>query len=82
MKLFLKPKVKIKIIKIERNMNYLKKIRKIYKIKKNVVSKDIYYPNMKIDKVLNEGNSKLILDIKKTISIKFNYLDRGLIDIR
>ena len=35
-------------------MNYLKKIRKIYKSKKNVVSKDIYYPNMKIDKVLNE----------------------------
>ena len=68
MKLFLKTKKnKIKIIKIERNMNYLKKIRKIYKSKKNVVSKDIYYPNMKIDKVLNEGNSKLILDIKKIL---------------
>ena len=35
---------------------------------------------MKIDKVLNEGNSKLILDIKNLMNIKFNYLDRGLID--
>ena len=65
--IFKAKKNKIKIIKIERNMNYLKKIRKIYKSKKNVVSKDIYYPNMKIDKVLNEGNSKLILDIKKIL---------------
>ena len=68
--IFKAKKNKIKIIKIERNMNYLKKIRKIYKSKKNVVSKDIYYPNMKIDKVLNEGNSKLILDIKKSYEHK------------
>jgi|TARA_E500000178_G_scaffold356176_1_gene432183 hypothetical protein len=65
--IFKAKKNKIKIIKIERDMNYLKKIRKIYKSGKNVVSKDIYYPNMKVDKVLNEGNSKFILDLKKIL---------------
>ena len=54
----------IDVIQIERNMKDLKRIRKLYKEKKNVVSKDINYPNMKLKKLFNFGDSDFLRKIR------------------
>lgn len=54
----------IDVIQIERNMQKLKSIRNLYKSKKNVVSKDIKYPNMKLKKLFNFGDSDFLKKIK------------------
>ena len=54
----------IDVIKIERQMKDLKKIRKLYRSKKNVVSKDINYPNMKLKKLSNFGNTNFIKELR------------------
>ena len=54
----------IDVIQIERNMKDLKRIRKLYKGKKNVVSKDIKYPNIKLKKIYNFGDRNFLREIK------------------
>ena len=57
-------KLGIEVIKIEREMKHLKKIRNLYKSKKNVVSKDINYPNLKVKKLFNFGDSNFNKQLK------------------
>lgn len=56
-------KLGIDVIQIERQMKDLKKIRKLYGRKKNVVSKDIKYPKMKLKKLFNFGDSNFIKEL-------------------
>ena len=57
-------KLGINVIQIERKMTDLKKIRKLYKSNKNVVSKDINYPNMKLKKLYNFGDKNFIKELR------------------
>ena len=57
-------KLGIDVIQIERQMKHLRKIRKLYGNKKNVVSKDIKYPKMKLKKLSNFGDSNFIKELR------------------
>ena len=58
-------KYKIKIIEIKRNINRIKRVRKIYKNSKNVVSKDIKKKNLRIQKIFNNDLTDFYKDLKK-----------------
>ena len=58
-------KYKIKIIEIKRNINRIKRVRKIYKNSKNVVSKDIKKKNLRIQKIFNNNLTNFYKDLKK-----------------
>ena len=58
---------KIQVIKIERDMKKIFKINNIYKNKKNVVSLDIKYPKIKMNKIFNSGNKSFYSTLKKLI---------------
>ena len=71
----------IKPIQIERNMKDLKRIRKLYEEKKNVVSKDINYPNMKLKKLFNFGDLDFLRKLEFCfMEIKLQNSDKSLID--
>jgi adenylylsulfate kinase-like enzyme len=58
----------IKVIKIEREMKQLKKVKKIYKNSKNVVGKDISFPKIKVDSILNTGSQEFKEILKKILN--------------
>jgi adenylylsulfate kinase len=61
-------KEKILLLKIERNHNFIRDKKKIYKLNKNIVGRQIKYPNFKYVNILNNNSLK---DFKKNIYKRF-----------